>query len=92
MQDVILKGTRVDGIYDEDPEKNINLNNLETYRYFLDPKYIDAIFETIQNNIVAASKNAQQASYGNFYRPNLLNTPEMFKQIIKENIKFLNAE
>ena len=22
--DVILKGTRVDGIYDEDPEKNIN--------------------------------------------------------------------
>lgn len=71
-----------------DPEKNINLNKLETYRYFLDQKYIDTIFETIQNNISASSRNAQQPNYGN-YRPNLLNTPEMFKQIIKENIKYV---
>lgn len=72
-----------------DPEKNINLNKLETYRYFLDHKNIDTIFETIQNNISASSSNAQQPNYGNYYRPNLLNTPEMFKQIIKENIKYV---
>ena len=71
-----------------DPEKNINLNKLETYRYFLDHKNIDTIFETIQNSISASSRNAQQPNYGN-YRPNLLNTPEMFKQIIKENIKYV---
>ena len=69
-----------------DPEKNINLNKLETYRYFLDDKNIEAIFETIQNNISASSRNVQQLNYGSYgsYRPNLLNTPEMFKQIIKE--------
>ena len=71
------------------PETNINLNKLETYRYFLDDKNIDAIFETIQNNIALASKNSQQGSYGYNNRPNLLNTPEMFKQIIKENIKYV---
>ena len=74
-----------------DPEKNINLNKLETYRYFLDHKNIEAIFETIQNNISASSRNVQQLNYGSYsnYRPNLLNTPEMFKQIIKENIKYV---
>ena len=70
-------------------DKNINLNKLETFRYFLDAKNIDYIFETIQNNISASSRNAQQANYSNYYRPNLLNTPEMFKQIIKENIKYV---
>ena len=70
-------------------DKNINLNKLETFRYFLDAKNIDYIFETIQNNISASSRNAQQANYANYYRPNLLNTPEMFKQIIKENIKYV---
>ena len=72
-----------------DPENNINLNKLETYRYFLDQKNIDTIFETIQNNISASSRNAQQLNYSNYNRPNLLNTPEMFKQIIKENIKYV---
>ena len=74
-----------------DPERNINLNKLETYRYFLDHKNIEAIFETIQNNISASSRNVQQLNYGSYsnYRPNLLNTPEMFKQIIKENIKYV---
>ena len=74
-----------------DPERNINLNKLETYRYFLDHKNIEAIFETIQNNISASSRNVQQPNYGSYgsYRPNLLNTPEMFKQIIKENIKYV---
>ena len=71
------------------PETNINLNKLETYRYFLDDKNIDAIFETIQNNIALASKSSQQGSYGFNNRPNLLNTPEMFKQILKENIKYV---
>jgi hypothetical protein len=71
------------------PESNINLNKLETYRYFLDDKNIDAIFEIIQNNIALASKNSQQGSYGYNNRPNLLNTPEMFKQILKENIKYV---
>ena len=72
-----------------DTDKNINLNKVETFRYFLDAKNIDYIFETIQNNISASSRNAQQANYANYYRPNLLNTPEMFKQIIKENIKYV---
>ena len=72
-----------------DTDKNINLNKVETFRYFLDVKNIDYIFETIQNNISASSRNAQQANYANYYRPNLLNTPEMFKQIIKENIKYV---
>jgi hypothetical protein len=71
------------------PETNINLNKLETYRYFLDDKNIEAIFEIIQNNIALASKNSQQGSYGYNNRPNLLNTPEMFKQILKENIKYV---
>lgn len=70
-------------------DKNINLNKVETFRYFLDVKNIDYIFETIQNNISASSRNSQQANFGNYYRPNLLNTPEMFKQIIKENIKYV---
>ena len=70
-------------------DKNINLNKVETFRYFLDVKNIDYIFETIQNNISASSRNSQQQYYGNYYRPNLLNTPEMFKQIIKENIKYV---
>jgi len=70
-----------------DPDTKINLNQLETYQYFLDDKYIDYIFETIQNNISAASRSNQQSSFG--YRPNLLNTPEMIKQIIKENIKYI---
>jgi hypothetical protein len=71
------------------PETNINLNKLETYRYFLNDKNIDAIFETIQNNIALASKSSQQGSYAYYNRPNLLNTPEMFKQILKENIKYV---
>ena len=71
------------------PETNIELNKFETYRYFLDEKKIDAIFETIQNNIASASKTSQQASYGYYNRPNLLNTPEMQKQILKENIKYV---
>jgi hypothetical protein len=70
-----------------DPDTKINLNQLETYQYFLNDKYIDYIFETIQNNTSAASKNNQQSNYG--YRPNLLNTSEMIKQIIKENIKYV---
>jgi hypothetical protein len=71
------------------PETNIDLNKFETYRYFLDERKIDAIFETIQNNIASASKTSQQASYGYYNRPNLLNTPEMQKQILKENIKYV---
>ena len=68
-------------------DTKLNLNKVEPYHYFLDPKYIETIFETIQNNISTSSRNAQQQRYG--YRPNLLNTPEMFKQIIKENIKYV---
>lgn len=70
-------------------DKNINLNKVETFRYFLDQNIIDYIFETIQNNISASSRNSQQQYFGNYNRPNLLNTPEMFKQIIKENIKYV---
>ena len=68
-------------------DTKLNLNKVEPYRYFLHPNYIETIFETIQNNISTSSINAQQQRYG--YRPNLLNTPEMFKQIIKENIKYV---
>lgn len=64
------------------------LKKMESYRYFLEEKYIDAIFESIQNNISKA-KNNQQPNYGSFYRTNLLNTPEMYKQIIKDNIKYV---
>ena len=70
-------------------DKNINLNKVETFRYFLNQNIIDYIFETIQNNISASSRNSQQQYFGNYNRPNLLNTPEMFKQIIKENIKYV---
>ena len=72
-----------------DPNANSELNKIETYRYFLKFSYIDTIFETIQNNIILASKNGQQGNYSNFYRPNLLNNPEMSKQIIKENMKYV---
>ena len=68
-------------------DTKLNLNKVEPYHYFLDPNYIETIFETIQNNISTSSRNAQQQRYD--YRPNLLNTPEMFKQIIKENIKYV---
>jgi uridylate kinase len=31
--DVILKGTRVDGVYDADPEKNLNAKKFETISF-----------------------------------------------------------
>ena len=71
-----------------DPSITNELKKMESYRYFLEEKYIDAIFESIQNNISKA-KNNQQPNYGSFYRTNLLNTPEMYKQIIKDNIKYV---
>jgi hypothetical protein len=71
-----------------DPSITNELKKMESYRYFLEEKYIDAIFESIQNNISKA-KNNQQPNYGSFNRINLLNTPEMYKQIIKDNIKYV---
>jgi hypothetical protein len=71
-----------------DPSITNELKKMESYRYFLQEKYIDAIFESIQNNISKA-KNNQQPNYGSFNRINLLNTPEMYKQIIKDNIKYV---
>jgi hypothetical protein len=71
-----------------DPSITNELKKMESYRYFLEEKYIDAIFESIQNNISKA-KNNQQPNYGSFNRINLLNNPEMYKQIIKDNIKYV---
>jgi hypothetical protein len=71
-----------------DPSITNELKKMESYKYFLEEKYIDAIFESIQNNISKA-KNNQQPNYGSFNRTNLLNTPEMYKQIIKDNIKYV---
>lgn len=71
-----------------DPSITNELKKMESYRYFLEEKYIDAIFKSIQNNISKA-KNNQQPNYGSFNRINLLNTPEIYKQIIKDNIKYV---
>jgi hypothetical protein len=71
-----------------DPNINIELNKVETYRYFLNTDYIEAIFEAIQNNILYVKK-LQQTNNGSYSRTNLLNTPETQKQIIKENMKYV---